>query len=157
MISAAQRCLVQTSCQLVRLSRSWLQAGRKIESQDGCYIGTPTAFREGNYSAGRGHSEARPGKAAACCTICFTTLEMINKTAVLDRAAERVTPGGRLVQAAFHNRSLSLYASLGFYIREPLSFMQGHPLQRSVPGCEARPARTDDVNRQCYFAASARV
>ena len=66
--------------------------------------------------------------------------------AVLDRVAERGKPGVRLVQAAFHNRSLSLYASLGFDVREPLSCMQGQTLQKSVPGCEVRPARIDDVN-----------
>lgn len=34
--------------------------------------------------------------------------------AVLDRAAAKKAPGVRLVQAAFHNRSLSLYTTLGF-------------------------------------------
>src|SRR5579884_1383047 len=34
--------------------------------------------------------------------------------AVLDRASQRQAAGVRLVQAAFHNRSFSLYASLGF-------------------------------------------
>jgi GNAT superfamily N-acetyltransferase len=66
--------------------------------------------------------------------------------AVLDRAAERAIPGVRLVQAAFHNRSLSLYASLGFDVREPLSCMQGRTLERSVPGCTVRPAQTRDVD-----------
>jgi predicted N-acetyltransferase YhbS len=46
-------------------------------------------------------------------------------TAVLNRAHERQFPGVRLVQAAFHNRSLSLYAKLGFRVREPLACMQG--------------------------------
>jgi hypothetical protein len=50
--------------------------------------------------------------------------------AVLDRAAERGAVGVRLVQAAFHSRSLSLYARLGFDIREPLSCLQGRTLQR---------------------------
>jgi GNAT superfamily N-acetyltransferase len=67
--------------------------------------------------------------------------------AVLDRSRERGAPGVRLVQAAFHNRSLSLYASLGFEIREPLSCMQGRTSQRLVPGCAVRPARPEDVNR----------
>src|SRR6202034_3406524 len=40
--------------------------------------------------------------------------------AVMDRANRNGAAGIRLVQAAFHNRSLSLYASLGFDIREPL-------------------------------------
>jgi ribosomal protein S18 acetylase RimI-like enzyme len=66
--------------------------------------------------------------------------------AVLDRAAERGAAGVRLVQAAFHNRSLSLYASLGFDIREPLSCMQGKTVQRSVPGCTVRAARQEDLN-----------
>jgi predicted N-acetyltransferase YhbS len=65
--------------------------------------------------------------------------------AVLDHTSERGTAGVRLVQAAFHNRSLSLYASLGFDIREPLSCMQGRTLQRSVPGCTVRAAQTADL------------
>jgi predicted N-acetyltransferase YhbS len=64
--------------------------------------------------------------------------------AVINHANERGAPGVRLVQAAFHNRSLSLYTSLGFDIREPLSCMQGKTLQRSVPGCAVRPAEPDD-------------
>jgi predicted N-acetyltransferase YhbS len=66
--------------------------------------------------------------------------------AVMDRSNERGAPGIRLVQAAFHNRSLSLYTSLGFDIREPLSCMQGRTLERSIPGCEVRPAKSDDAD-----------
>jgi GNAT superfamily N-acetyltransferase len=66
--------------------------------------------------------------------------------AVMDRANERGAPGIRLVQAAFHNRSLSLYTSLGFDIREPLSCMQGRTLERSISGCEVRPAKHDDAD-----------
>jgi hypothetical protein len=66
--------------------------------------------------------------------------------AVMDRARERGAAGVRLVQAAFHNRSLSLYAALGFDIREPLSCMQGRTRQRGVPGITVRPARTQDVD-----------
>jgi len=64
--------------------------------------------------------------------------------AVLDRSAERGAAGVRLVQAAFHNRSLSLYASLGFDVREPLSCMQGRTLAHDVPGCHVRAAQPDD-------------
>jgi predicted N-acetyltransferase YhbS len=64
--------------------------------------------------------------------------------AVMHRACERGAPGVRLVQAAFHNRSLSLYASLGFDIREPLCCLQGRTLERSVPGCQVRPATPAD-------------
>ncbi|HTZ90325.1 MAG TPA: GNAT family N-acetyltransferase [Alloacidobacterium sp.] len=64
--------------------------------------------------------------------------------AIMDRANERGAAGIRLVQAAFHNRSLSLYVSLGFDIREPLSCMQGRTRERSIPGCEVRPAKPAD-------------
>lgn len=47
---------------------------------------------------------------------------------VLDRARTRGVPGVRLVQAAYHNRSLSLYAKLGFTVREPLAVLQGKRL-----------------------------
>jgi predicted N-acetyltransferase YhbS len=64
----------------------------------------------------------------------------------MDRANERGAAGVRLVQAAFHNRSLSLYTSLGFDIREPVSCVQGQMLEQSVPGCAMRPAKPDDLN-----------
>jgi hypothetical protein len=44
---------------------------------------------------------------------------------VLRHADEKGTLSVRLVQAAFHNRSLSLYTKLGFDTVEPLSNMQG--------------------------------
>ena len=72
--------------------------------------------------------------------------------AVLTRAAECSFSGVRLVQAAFHNRSLSLYAKLGFDVREPLSVMQGSPSGKHVEGCSVRPARPADLtecNRLC--------
>jgi predicted N-acetyltransferase YhbS len=65
--------------------------------------------------------------------------------AVLDRSREQNASGVRLVQAAFHNRSLSLYASLGFEVREPLVVLQGRTRQRSVPGCTVRPATLEDI------------
>jgi hypothetical protein len=51
----------------------------------------------------------------------------------------------RLVQAAYHNRSLSLYTTLGFDVREPLSCVQGRPRDRNVPGCVVRPAQLGDL------------
>jgi GNAT superfamily N-acetyltransferase len=63
----------------------------------------------------------------------------------LDRARQQGVAGVRLVQAAFHNRSLSLYTTLGFDVREPLSCMQGRTLQRSVPGCSIRAATAGDL------------
>ena len=64
--------------------------------------------------------------------------------AVMDRVNQNGAAGARLVQAAFHNRSLSLYASLGFDVREPLSCMQGRTRERNIPGCVVRPAQAAD-------------
>ena len=72
--------------------------------------------------------------------------------AVIDRARERNFPGVRLVQAAFHSRSLSLYTKLGFDPREPLSCMQGPAIGRSTEGCSVRAAVESDLeqcNRVC--------
>jgi predicted N-acetyltransferase YhbS len=72
--------------------------------------------------------------------------------AVLDRAREKNFPGVRLVQAAFHTRSLSLYATLGFDAREPLSVMQGPAIKKQLEGCFVRPAAAEDLaacNRVC--------
>jgi predicted N-acetyltransferase YhbS len=66
--------------------------------------------------------------------------------AVMDRSAELGAAGTRLVQAAFHSRSMSLYASLGFDIREPLVVMQGRTRERSIPGCTVRPAASTDLD-----------
>jgi GNAT superfamily N-acetyltransferase len=65
--------------------------------------------------------------------------------AVMDRAKERCPAGVRLVQAAYHNRSLALYASLGFAVREPLSCVQGRPRDRTIPGCTVRPVQPADL------------
>lgn len=64
--------------------------------------------------------------------------------AVIDRATERGAAGIRLVQAAFHNRSFSLYASLGFDVREQLACVQGQPRERSIAGCAVRMATAAD-------------
>jgi hypothetical protein len=71
---------------------------------------------------------------------------------VLNRSAERKFPGVRLVQAAFHNRSLSLYTMLGFDAREPLSVMQGPPIGKKIGDAQVRIARVEDLeacNRLC--------
>ncbi|MGC2802359.1 MAG: GNAT family N-acetyltransferase [Candidatus Acidiferrum sp.] len=65
--------------------------------------------------------------------------------AVLTRAAERKFAGVRLVQAAYHNRSLSLYAKLGFVVREPLACMQGPAMKRVLQGYGIRPAVARDL------------
>src|SRR5579872_4235762 len=65
--------------------------------------------------------------------------------AVLQRAQERKFIGVRLLQAAFHNRSLSLYTKLGFDTREPISTMFGAPIQKPMEGFQVRPALPSDL------------
>lgn len=72
--------------------------------------------------------------------------------AMLDRVRQQGAPGVRLLQSAFHNRSLALYAKLGFDAREPMSVMAGQPAGTRIEGCVVRPATTsdiDDCNRLC--------
>ena len=64
---------------------------------------------------------------------------------VLDRTNARRQVGVRLVQVAYHNRSLSLYSKLGFQAREPLSTLQGPPLKMELPGYRVRSASLDDL------------
>lgn len=62
--------------------------------------------------------------------------------AVIERGKDR--PGIRLVQDSFNTTSLSLYASLGFDVREPLVLIEG-VLKGDVPaGYEVRPMREED-------------
>ncbi|HET6733609.1 GNAT family N-acetyltransferase [Mycobacterium sp.] len=65
--------------------------------------------------------------------------------AVLDRTAQRRAPGVRLLQSAYHNRSMSLYAKLGFDIREPFAVMQGNPLALKLSGYDVRTATEADI------------
>jgi len=65
--------------------------------------------------------------------------------AVLERARERNFAGVRLVQAAFHNRSLSLYTTLGFNAKEPLSVMQGPEIGKRIEGHHVRAAQASDL------------
>jgi len=66
--------------------------------------------------------------------------------AVLDRTREQNAPGVRLVQAAFHNRSLSLYTNLGFSVREPLTVVNGTTVIRQIDGYSVRPAELSDLD-----------
>jgi GNAT superfamily N-acetyltransferase len=65
--------------------------------------------------------------------------------AILDRAKQQQFAGVRLVQAAFHSRSLSLYTKLGFDVREPLVSMQGQALGLAIPGYPVRLATAEDL------------
>ncbi len=64
---------------------------------------------------------------------------------VMQRAADRGTPGIRLLQAAHHRRSLSLYAKLGFQVRDVLAVMQGSPPKGEIPGYQTRRAAPADM------------
>jgi hypothetical protein len=71
---------------------------------------------------------------------------------VIERAAGRRFAGVRLVQAAYHNRSLCLYTKLGFETRDTLSKINGTPPRVKFPGFEVRPAVAadlDECNRLC--------
>ena len=59
--------------------------------------------------------------------------------AVMHARGGKKFAGVRLVQAAYHNRSLSLYAKLGFVVREPLACMQGQPIRRLSPAIASAP------------------
>ncbi|HEX4849225.1 MAG TPA: GNAT family N-acetyltransferase [Puia sp.] len=72
---------------------------------------------------------------------------------VLHRVDEKKIAGVRLVQAAYHNRSMSLYSKLGFEVREPLSQMQGASMGISFPEYEVRSAKEvdlDSCNQLCF-------
>jgi predicted N-acetyltransferase YhbS len=62
-------------------------------------------------------------------------------------SAGRGAAGVRLLQSAYHNRSLCLYTKLGFESREMVSKLDGKPLGISYPGYEVRPATEADLSR----------
>lgn len=72
--------------------------------------------------------------------------------AVHQRATKKNFAGVRLIQSGFHTRSLSLYAKLGYDVREHLACMQGNAIGISIPGHVIRPATQVDLencNRLC--------
>jgi predicted N-acetyltransferase YhbS len=72
---------------------------------------------------------------------------------VLERTRVQGFAGVRLVQAAYHNRSLSLYTKLGFIVREPLATLQGPALGIEIKGFSVRQATERDVeacNKLCH-------
>lgn len=65
--------------------------------------------------------------------------------AVLDRVATQHALGVRLVHAAYHTRALSLYAKLGFTVRDFVARVTGAPLACQFPGYTVRPATLADL------------
>lgn len=64
--------------------------------------------------------------------------------AALDHATVRGAAGVRLLQIAYHNRSLSLYAKLGMDVRGSFAAMHGRPIRLSMPGYSVRAATPGD-------------
>lgn len=65
--------------------------------------------------------------------------------AVLDYGREKEYASIRLVQAAFHNRSFSLYTKLGFDVQESIAVISGPALNLEIPGYAVRPATEADI------------
>lgn len=65
---------------------------------------------------------------------------------VIRRSDEEGHLSVRLVQAAYHNRSLALYTKLGFDTVEPLSLINGTPPRIEIPGYEVRAMTLEDLN-----------
>lgn len=66
--------------------------------------------------------------------------------AVIERGRAQGHPGIRLVQDAFNTRSMSLYTSLGFDIKEPLALMQGRPKSAPAGDRKIEPVTADDID-----------
>lgn len=109
-----------------------------VAEQNGRVIGS-NFLLEGAAAAGVGPITVDP--AAQNATVGRRLMQ-----AVLDRARDRGIPAVRLVQAAYHARSMSLYAKLGFVVREPLVVFQGKPLGLTIDGCTVAPAGLDDAD-----------
>src|SRR5918911_162109 len=108
-----------------------------VAEQDGVVVGS-NFLDERSLIAGVGPLTVDPGVQNA-------RLGWRLMTNVLQRAQTRAAPGVRLLQAAYHNRSLSLYSKLGFDVREPVLTLQGPPIRKVVPGYEVRAASEDDI------------
>ena len=63
--------------------------------------------------------------------------------AVLERG--RAAVGIRLLQDAFNTRSIALYGSLGFDVKEPILLMSGTPTSRPPADVEVRPLGSEDL------------
>jgi GNAT superfamily N-acetyltransferase len=65
--------------------------------------------------------------------------------AAIERSNARGAGGIRLLQSAYHNRSLCLYTKLGFDSREPCSKMEGPRVGIAFPGYAVRRAAAADI------------
>lgn len=65
--------------------------------------------------------------------------------AVVARTEQTGAIGARLMQDAYHSRSLVLYTKAGFSVREPAVIMQGDALNLQIPGCIVRAGTDADI------------
>jgi predicted N-acetyltransferase YhbS len=72
--------------------------------------------------------------------------------AVLERG--RGAAGIRLLQDAFNSQSISLYASLGFEVREPVQLVTGTPRSAPPAGVEVRRLAEGDLDACAALCAS---
>jgi GNAT superfamily N-acetyltransferase len=109
-----------------------------IAELDGRVVGSNFLWESGGVVAGLGPITIAPS--AQNAAIGRQLME-----AALERARSRRFSSVRLVQAAYHSRSMSLYTKLGFVIREPLVVMQGERPKLRIEGHEVRAATEADI------------
>jgi GNAT superfamily N-acetyltransferase len=109
-----------------------------VAELDGRVVGSNFLWESGGVVAGVGPITIEPSVQNAA--IGRKLME-----AVLDRARSQRFSSVRLVQAAYHTRSMSLYMKLGFEVREPLAVLQGDPPKVRIEGHDVRPATDADI------------
>ncbi len=116
------------------------------------FIAAPSVFavvaeRDGQVAGSNFLSEGDPIRAVGPITVDSGTqghgIGRLLMEAVIERG--RGAAGIRLVQDAFNTRSMSLYASLGFDVMEPLLLVSGKPRNGPVAGFEVRPLADADM------------
>ena len=90
-------------------------------------------------SAGR---SPRSGRSAWTPTRRTTTSAGCSWTRSSSGRTRRHAPGVRLLQIAYHNRSLSLYAKLGMEVRGSFAAMYGTPIRRCSRATTSAPPRS---------------
>ena len=109
-----------------------------IAELDGRVVGSNFLWESGGVVAGVGPITVDP-------SVQNSAIGRLLMDAVLDRARSRRFSSVRLVQAAYHNRSMSLYTKLGFVVREPLAVMQGTSPRVRIEGYDVRAATEADI------------
>ena len=127
----------EAACELFEFALSQTDTYVVVAEQDGRVVGSNMSWEQTPIS-GIGPITVAPGLQNA-------TVGRRLMAYLLERGESRNCLGIRLVQAAYHNRSLALYTKLGFCAREPLSVFQGPAIGTSVSGHIVRPAAGGDI------------